>query len=272
MPDLINDVTPDDGTTTSDDQTQPQTDPAAPQGGTTGQDDQPGTTADQVKAEKEQLYQTKYQQLTEDFKKVTGELDTYKSQFGTLEGAFQNQQQQQAQTQPQDQKPGDNEPEFDPYDPASMRAYMDHNFNAIRGNLKKTVLEVQQEIRQQERMQAEMERELVNFNKWSAKNKIPQEKIDLALQRYGQRFGANGTPQALVEWIADDIAKQMAMDADNSRQAQAVNDAVEKAKALQGVQQPSAGMSPSPSQTQKQTWQQVQADAIAPSDPEPKFD
>lgn len=268
MPDPNNDVTPDAGTTTSD-QTQPQTDPVTPQG-TTVQADQQGTTADQVRADKEALYQTKYQQLKKEFDELRGQVDTYESQFGTLQGAFQNQQ-GQPQPQPQGQPAGD-EVEFDPYDPNSMKAYMDHNFNTIRGNLTDIVRQAQQQIRMEERQQAEMDREFGTFNKWAAQHQIPQDKINLSVKRYAERFGSAGTPTAFVEWVTDDIARMMAMDQDTARQAQLAKEAAEKAKALAGVQQPAPGMPPSPTKPDKKTWQEERADVIAPPDPEPKYD
>ena len=108
---------------------QPQTGPAAPDG-TTGQDDQQGTTApDGVKAEKEELYQTKYQGLMESQKKLLGKLGQYEQQYGPLETSQQTPQQQ---GQPEQGQQQEETFEFDPYDPESMKKYLDYQMGTMQ--------------------------------------------------------------------------------------------------------------------------------------------
>jgi len=263
-------ATPYDGMTDDPTQTQPQTDPnAAPDAGTTAQDDQVGTTGDAVKAEKEAFYQTKYQQLKAEREQLLEKLGTYEQAYGELDFSANNQPAPPQQTQPQ---PQGQEFEFDPYDPNSMRQYLDTQMSTIRAQLSNVAKEAIQQARVQEKFETERQQAMGNLMSWLKKNEISEELQNEAAHQYQMRFGRGGTPRAMVEWVTDYIVKKSETARADATFAQRQAEAAEKGKLLAGAQLPPQGAAPSPTPQTKKSPAQVWSDDIAPDDPEPNFD
>lgn len=256
-----------DWTTDDPTQTQPQPDPIAAPEGTTGPDDQDGTTGD-VGTGKEPLYQTRYQKLVEQMKARGLDPDEFLQSgkpAGSIRNAFTGQYQPQPQP-PASVKPDDQVTDFDPYDPVQMKAYLDQNFGKIRGNLTQVVANVIQEVEQSKKMEAQMEVQFGEFDTWATDNQVPQEIINQAVQQYQADFGTAGTPKAFVRTVKAYV-KDMGFAAGQAKnQNKAVQDAIEKARALDGVTLPAQGASPSPAAKPGITPAQQQANEIAPED------
>ena len=255
-------TTPVDGTTV-DEPTQPQLDPAAPDG-TTVQDDPAGTT-EEVKGEKEELYQTKYQAVMETLKEAgidPAQLGT--AQAGTIEKAFGDYPAQQ-QKQPGEPAP-ETEVEPDLYDQDQLKKYFDHNFGVIRQNLTDTVRGVVKEVRVEERKQLDFTDRQEKFNEWAAENKVPQPVIDAAVKHYYDYFGAAGSPEAFFDTVKRTIEDGSKVVQEEAVTTEKVEDAVAKAKALLAAEQPAQGAPNSPESKKELTPEQQDANLIAPDD------
>lgn len=253
---------PFDGTTDDPTQTQPQTDPnAAPETGTTAPDDQQGMTGDAVKADKEAFYQTRYQKLKEEREELLGKLGAYEETFGQLDFSAQNQPAPQPQPQPQ---PQGQEFEFDPYNPDSMKQYLDTQMGTIRAQLSNVAKEAIQQARLQEKYETERQQAMGSLVSWLKKNEISEELQNEAAYQYQMRFGRGGTPRAMVEWVTDYIVKKSEMARADMTIAQRQAEAAEKGKLLAGAQLPPQGAAPSPAAKKDKTWAEKEADSIAP--------
>jgi len=276
------DAAPYEGTTDPQPETQPQTDPAAPDG-TTEQDDQQGTPEPQGQGGKEQFYQSRYQKVAEVLRQHgidPKELAEGNAEPGSLEAALsdlnypqQGQQGQQGQ-QPQPEQPeqGGEEIDFDPYDPVQMKQYLDQHFGKIRGNLSHVVKDVITEVRQQEQMQLEAKQQMQDFNEWASENKVPQDAINRAVKTYVADFGNSNAPApAVMKAIKFYIRDMGYADGQSKVSEAAVKDAIEKARGLDAVENPSPGGAPAPD-SQKKSWQDELRDEIAPPTSGPQLE
>lgn len=268
MPDEPTVTPPIDGTTVIEPTPTPE-DPAAAPVGMIPQEDQTGTTDASVRAEKEQLYQEKYQRLVESQKALKTELDTYQTNFGPL-----NQALEQA-NQPTGIQPASSPEEgfeFDPYDQEKTQQYFDHKFNQIASKLMDSQRDSYRNIRAEEKYTAQAEAVNQSFGKWAIENQVPQELINEAVTQYKARWGDGGTPNAVVEYVMGYIVDKSKDFQAQQLTAQQVAAAVTAGQQLAGMETPPQGAPPSPSPPMQITAQQQRVDAILPDDPEPKFD
>lgn len=253
-------ATPEEGTTVTE-PTQPQVDPDVTPEGTIQPDDQQRTTGKEP-SEKEKHIQTKYQGLVKALKDAGVDPDLVVSGEeppGTLDAAFGDQQ------VPEQEPAQEQEPEaedFDPYDPVQMKGYLDQKLGGIRGDLKKTVSDVIREVRQDEQRVAKFESEKSKFNDWAVENKVPQKAINAAVKQYYADFGMAGTPKAFVKTVKNYIKQGSSVQGMTDKQQAAVKDALEKAAALDKVENPKPGAAPSPKSQEEKTRQQKEADDI----------
>ena len=238
--------------TTAPPETQPPIDPNATPPGTTAPDYQPGTTEPQVRAEKEALFQTRFQELTESQKVLVSKLDQYEQQFGPLP--------ETGEQPPPPEPSGDVAPEFDLYDPESFRKYMDYNVRRMEARLESAatgaVTKAVVKARQDEILNTQTREAFGGFKKWCGDNEIPKELIGEAAEAYYDRWGDQGKPSAAVEWMSEYIVKRSELDKSNQSAVDAARMAAEKGKDLDTVQVPAQGAPPSPEPQPGKTPQQ----------------
>jgi len=254
----------DDGTIDDSPQTQPQTDPNAAPAGTTDADNQGGTTG--TEKVNEPLYQTRYQHLVERLRAQGLDPDDILSSEmkpGSIRTALSQltpAQQQQVATQAQRSPEDDIEEQIDP----AYKQYFERQFGRLHNNMEKTLRGVVQEVEQMKRFEAEANLHFGEFDQWAAETKVPQSAVDKAVAQYHNEFGLSGTPKAVVKLLKVYLAEQGYGEARTKSQNSQIQDALAKSRALDAVAQPAQGTVPAPASGKEKTWQQKEADGIAP--------
>jgi len=269
MPDENNGLPPQ-GTSNPPDN-QPQVDPnAAPQGTTPSDNQQIGTTeTPEQKAVREQLYQTKYQDEKLRNDRLETSLNELREQMaaGLPFSAPQTPIPGQPGTMPNltDEELPDG---VDPINnPAGYAKYLQVVIGrTVSQQAKDAIIAAQREAEYKARAQMAVNQ----FTKFVKDNQIPQPLINEGYQECLRRWSdANGnptgTPEAVVEWVADYCARKTGTARTDATTAQAIADGIAKKAALPGVAQPAGGAAPPPaSQDQEKKRQEEAANFIAP--------
>lgn len=241
-------------------QTQPQVAPVTPpEGGQVG--GQPEGTTD-ANAQREQFYQTKYQD-------TIAELNKYRDFYGPIDGGTQQPHQPQPTPPPQQQyeEPEDLDNEAAWMDQVAQKS-SDYTFKKLQS----WMTEQQKRQALEQRYQAEMNFAGQHLNTWATTNKVPQDVLQQHINQVTSELPPGTRPTVAAKYVMQSIITQARASAQNEQLAQLQAQAAQRGKELSGVIQPAPGQSPNPQPQVNKTLGQSYADRILPDDPEPIFD
>ena len=250
-------------------ESQPPIGPAAPVEGTPEPATQETGTPEtpEVLAQRKAYWQEKARQLSESARETQQRLREYEMRYGPMYSeptATQPPQAAQPSMTPAPAQPA----AVDPFDPNFLPVLEERMGNVLENKLLR--------IRQDEQLAARRANAGVELQKWCDTHKISEELQTEAGRQYANYFRlpngqVAGTPEGFVWFVQQYITSKIGEDQTKAYSAQAIADAAAKAKAIPGVAQPAGGAAPPPASQQKKTWQDIEADKIAPPDPEPNF-
>lgn len=200
-----------------------------------GQEEDKATTE---KDQREELYQTKYQEEKITNKGLMEKLAQYESS---------EQPAQPAQAKPDE--PAPTEPkELEPYTPEWQAK---HDEELVAKMVKATSAQNQQTAQTQEWNKATKD-----FKAWTVEHKIPDAMVTEASQAFQQRF-TGASASATIEWISNYIVEASGKMRKSQATDDLAKDAADKASKLKSVESPKPGTATKPEPAEKKTQEDI---------------